>query len=747
MTSLNPVYTIGEQIAEAIRLHARSPTKEAWKQVGEHARAGVGIPDPHGALDEYPHQMSGGMRQRVMIAMALSCEPKLLIADEPTTALDVTIQAQILELLRKLQKRARHGRSCSSRTTWASSRRTAERVIVMYAGRVVEEAPVRGAVRQSRSIRTPRAARARSRAAALGEAPAIACRRSPAWCRNLPQFPQRLQVPPALPRRHGHLPRQRARADARSAGTRSRAATCTATRPTRSRDARADVRPMTRRPRRRNVAPIAITGGDAHDRPIGPARAGRSRCEAAARPMTSRSPHDTPSSRAQGEPLLVVRDLRKYFPDQARRPRARRRARESRRRRQLRRRTRQDAGPRRRIRLRQDDGRAAASSASSSRPSGSVDVRGHDFLASTRGELRRHPPAHADRLSGPVSGLNPRMTVGNIVGEPLEIHGIAKGRSATSASRSCSSKSASTRLPQRYPHEFSGGQRQRIGIARALALEPEFHRAATSRSPRSTSPSSRRSSTCSTTCRTSRTHVPVHRPRPRGRRAHLRRVAVMYLGKIVELAGRRELYADPQHPYTKALLSAVPMPDPTVKKTRILLKGDIPTPLNPPSGCVFHTRCPIAQFPICKTEVPAADRAQTGTVRGLPLPRAPLPDADGDVGSLYPEPGQTAKDPLLVLAADLCSPAGNPRRSMRLRMTNPLAPPLPRPKPSAHLCVQEACLGGLCMTAVRRLITILLLSLAATALVAQQTPAPRTTEAVTAETDRDVEIPAPCASR
>jgi oligopeptide/dipeptide ABC transporter ATP-binding protein len=105
------------------------------------------------------------------------------------------------------------------------------------------------------------------------------------------------------------------------------------------------------------------------------------------------------------------------------------------------------------------------------------------------------------------------------------------------------------------------------------------------------------------------------------------RIAVMYLGKIMELADRRSLYADPLHPYTKALLSAVPVPNPTVKKTRILLKGDIPTPLNPPSGCVFHTRCPIAQFPICKTEVPPLVEHKPGQFAACHFAGAPLPAA------------------------------------------------------------------------------------------------------------------------
>jgi oligopeptide transport system ATP-binding protein len=117
------------------------------------------------------------------------------------------------------------------------------------------------------------------------------------------------------------------------------------------------------------------------------------------------------------------------------------------------------------------------------------------------------------------------------------------------------------------------------------------------------------------------------------------RVAVMYLGKVMELAHRRSLYANPLHPYTKALLSAVPIPDPALKKNRILLKGDIPTPLNPPSGCVFHTRCPIAQFPICKDEVPALLEHAPGQFAACHFAGAPLPERTNPEGIPGPGPG------------------------------------------------------------------------------------------------------------
>ncbi|HUP61870.1 MAG TPA: ABC transporter ATP-binding protein [Thermoanaerobaculia bacterium] len=141
MTSLNPVFKIGAQVAEAIRIHRRVSKREAWKQAGDMLEL-VSIPDPHKRLDDYPHQLSGGMRQRVMIAIALSCDPELLIADEPTTALDVTIQAQIMELLASLQKRLGLAVLLITHDLGVVAE-FCERIIVMYTGRVVEEAPVR----------------------------------------------------------------------------------------------------------------------------------------------------------------------------------------------------------------------------------------------------------------------------------------------------------------------------------------------------------------------------------------------------------------------------------------------------------------------------------------------------------------------------------------------------------------------------------------------------------------------------
>jgi oligopeptide transport system ATP-binding protein len=214
----------------------------------------------------------------------------------------------------------------------------------------------------------------------------------------------------------------------------------------------------------------------------------------------------------------------------------------------------------------------------------------------------------------PYASLNPRMTIGAIVGEALTIHGLTKNRHAFEdrVAELLEVVGLSADQMRRFPHEFSGGQRQRIGIARALAVSPKL---IVCDEPVSALDVSIQAQVINLLedlqDQFGLTYLFI---------AHdlsvvehiSTRVAVMYLGRIVEIAAARDLYDSPLHPYTEALLSAVPIPDPTMKRQRIRLQGDVPNPIQPPPGCHFHTRCPIRELPLCSTEKPPLRQTAEG---------------------------------------------------------------------------------------------------------------------------------------
>ena len=237
---------------------------------------------------------------------------------------------------------------------------------------------------------------------------------------------------------------------------------------------------------------------------------------------------------------------------------------------------------------------------------GRIVIDGQDITTLEGEALRRTRPHMQMVFQDPQACLNPRMTVGSIVAEPIDEHGVVKGREKQDrVEELLSAVGLDPRFANRYPHEFSGGQRQRIGIARALALNPEF---IVCDEPIAALDVSIQAQVVNLLEdlqeKFGLTYLFISHDLSMVR--HIAdRVAVMYLGKVVELASRADLYESPQHPYSKALLSAVPIPNPATEAERkpIILQGDLPSPANPPKGCNFCTRCPIATE-ICQREEP-----------------------------------------------------------------------------------------------------------------------------------------------
>ena len=227
---------------------------------------------------------------------------------------------------------------------------------------------------------------------------------------------------------------------------------------------------------------------------------------------------------------------------------------------------------------------------------GTVKYKGDDFFAPRGEQLRRLRRKMQIVFQDPVSSLNPRMTIGNIIGEPIEVHGIAAGQAKRDLVASLLSRvGLDPSYAARYPHEFSGGQRQRIGIARALSLSPDF---IVCDEPVSALDVSIQSQILNLLddLQQERGIAYLFIAHNLAVVEHFSdEVAVMYLGRIVEKASSTELYANPKHPYTAALLSAVPEPDPRPRKRRIVLPGEVPSPSNPPTGCHFHPRCPLTR--------------------------------------------------------------------------------------------------------------------------------------------------------
>jgi peptide/nickel transport system ATP-binding protein len=563
MTSLNPAMTIARQLSEVMQLHLNMDAQAARDRSIELLGL-VGIPDAERRVDDYPHQFSGGMRQRVMVAMAVSCNPRLIIADEPTTALDATIQAQLLELMKDIVVRFNTAMVLVTHNLGIVAR-YAQRINVMYAGRIVESGTVKEIWDNPLHPYT---------IGLLHCVPKLGKKVVP-----IEGFPPHLiNMRPTCP----FLPRCGYRAEkcAREpwaelefiegqhyvgchVDTRSVVPTASILP---GRDKRADRTPhVTARPEVTRPG-ILESGGDI-------------------RP-------------GQDDIILDVKDLRMYFP--VTRGLLRRKVAD----------VKAVDNVSFKIRRGETLGLVGESGCGKTtvgrcaqrlyRPTGGqILFNGQDVARLSENKLETLRRKMAVVFQDPYGSLNPRINAGSIIGEPLKVHRLV------SSNREYEEKveelfrmvGLDPSMTDRFPHEFSGGQRQRIAIGRALAGDPSLIICDEPVSALDVSIQAqiinllqelREKKEGLTYLFISHDLLTVQYISTR--------VAVMYLGRIVEIAASEELYDNTLHPYSRALLSAIPIPDPHLeeKRERIILQGDVPSPINPPPGCYFHTRCPMA---------------------------------------------------------------------------------------------------------------------------------------------------------
>jgi peptide/nickel transport system ATP-binding protein len=565
--SLNPVMTAGEQIAEALRRHTSLTGVALEARVLELIEA-VRIPDAARRRHEYAFQLSGGMKQRVMIAMALACDPELLIADEPTTALDVTIQAQVLDLLRELQKSRRMSLMLITHDLGVVAE-MAHRVAVMYAGEIVETA--------SRAAFFSRPAHPYSRK--LFDSLPTGAKR------GAPLAVIRGTVPPLTRDFTGCRFADRC-------------------------DSAWDLC--------RKSAPGLYDAGNGQIARCHLYAPGADKAEGGRRKAEERTNEvgGHPSSfilhPSDTRPLLEIKDLKVHFPIYGglfKRVVGRVRAVDG---------VTLDIEAGRTLGLVGESGCGKTTVGKGmlrlvEPTAGTVLFDGTDLGRLARAELRPRRKDVQIIFQDPYSSLNPRMRIMETLEEGMAALGIGAGREERQARIDAllGEVGLGPEVKFRYPHEFSGGQRQRIAIARALSVEP---RLIVCDEPTSALDVSVQAQILNLLKELQRRKglaylFITHNISVIEFLAH--EVAVMYLGRIVERGGVEEVLSSPKHPYTRALLSAVPVMDPATKREVIRLQGELPSPVSPPAGCHFHPRCPEA-FARCREAYPNSARF-TGT--------------------------------------------------------------------------------------------------------------------------------------
>lgn len=573
LSSLTPVYTIGDQIGEVLKIHNRGMSKQAIKDRSIELMRLVGIPDPANRLRSFPHEFSGGMRQRVMIAMAIANDPRVLIADEPTTALDVTIQAQVLEVMEKAQDETGAAIIMITHDLGVVAG-MADDIMVMYAGKPVEMARARDIYAHPAHPYT---------IGLLGAVPRVD------RADKVSLVPIEGTPPNLLNEVHG----------------------------------------CSFRPR----CPIAKSGGqcckDVAEEPelrLIPG-AGENHFAASdiaehlvdARPEDLYPVPEVPVSKYDSIPreerpsVIEVKNVKKHFPLMKGSLVKRR------------------VGTVKAVNgvsfdIREGECFSIVGESGCGKTTTLLEIM--EFSKETDGEIVVNGSSTRDSISNadlikmrknqqmvfqdPTGALDPRFTVYEVLAEPLENQGWKKAEIQKRVLELMRTVGLQPDHVNRFPNQFSGGQRQRIGIARALAVNPKL---VALDEPVSALDVSVQAGVINLLEKLRAdlglSYLMVAHDLAVVRHAS-DRVAVMYLGRIVEVGHVDEVFDNPVHPYTRALLSAIPVPDPEIEATRerIILEGDLPTPVNAPEGCPFSTRCPIFKLlpeekqKVCTTEHP-----------------------------------------------------------------------------------------------------------------------------------------------